>query len=1088
MTIKVTATVMATGKVTVTVTVTVTVKTMHFILQWVLIIITMLFGTINSYKLLVISPLPFKSHSILGEAMVEHLTNAGHEVTYVTVFLPEKPMPRVTVVDMSDNIKLFPSGPMSIQAVMDKTNEGNSFFAIVPQLMNMSKDTIAHPNVQKLINDKNQQFDAVIAEWMLNEVYAGFAGVFNCPLIWFSTLEPHWMVLRLVDEVTNPAYTVDVASDAVPPLTFIQRAEELGIQIVGRLSQALWVSRLENSLYDEFFVTAIKKRHNTAPSFEALRFNASLLLTNSHVSMGVPAVLPANVIPIGGYHIKPNVKPLPEDLQKLMDNAKHGVIYFSMGSNLRSNQLPEVVKQELLKMFGKLKQTVIWKFEEDLPNRPSNVHIVQWAPQQSILAHKNCILFITHGGLLSTTETMHFGVPIIGIPVFADQFVNVAKAVKKGYAQKVDLSYSMAADIELAIIKLLDDSSYTKRVKELSQIYHDRPVPPARELVHWVEHVVKTRGAPHLRSPAFMVAWYQKLYLDLVLVLVVLVLVLKRFFKYLKSILIAKQKEKTSYRYSSQIAALALSQCIVLLADKMFKKTQWLTLVLFTLCEINAYKYLVVSPIPGKSHSILGDAIVEHLAKAGHEVTYITAFTPEKVSPRVTIIDTDNYKNFPPDVGFNLNSFMNGTVTTNNFMTFAPFMLSVSRATLGNSNVRKLLADKNQQFDAVIAEWMFNEVYAGFSAVFNCPLIWFSSLEPHWMVMQLIDEIPNPAYSTDMLTTDGIPPLTFRQRVVELYTQIVGRLIQTFWLSGLEHDIYNEYFVPFIRDRYNTVPPFEELRYNASLMLSNSHISMNTPIRLPANVITIGGYHIKPNIKPLPEDLQKLMDNAKDGVIYFSMGSTLSSKHFPDEIKQDLLKMFGKLKQTVIWKFEEDLPNRPNNVHIVQWAPQQSILAHKNCIVFITHGGLLSTTETVHFGVPIIGVPVFADQFVNVGRTVKKGFAQTVDLNYALAASLEKAIRNVLDNPSYTTRVKELSAIYHDRTVPPATELVHWAEQVVKTKGARHLRSPAFMMPWYQKIYLDLILVLLVVLLVLKYVFIFIRNNFVVSNRKLKVN
>lgn len=70
-----------------------------------------------------------------------------------------------------------------------------------------------------------------------------------------------------------------------------------------------------------------------------------------------------------------------------MDNAQHGVIYFSMGSNLRSKHMPDVLKKDLLKMFGKLKQTVIWKFEEDLPNRPSNVHIVQWTPQPSILGN-----------------------------------------------------------------------------------------------------------------------------------------------------------------------------------------------------------------------------------------------------------------------------------------------------------------------------------------------------------------------------------------------------------------------------------------------------------------------------------------------------------------------------------------------------------------------------------------------------------------------------------------------------------------------------------------------------------------------------
>ena len=68
------------------------------------------------------------------------------------------------------------------------------------------------------------------------------------------------------------------------------------------------------------------------------------------------------------------------------------------------------------------------------------------------------------------------------------------------------------------------------------------------------------------------------------------------------------------------------------------------------------------------------------------------------------------------------------------------------------------------------------------------------------------------------------------------------------------------------------------------------------------------------------------MDSAKDGVIYFSMGSNLKSKDLPDEVKTSLLKMFGSLKQTVLWKFEEVLPNLPKNVHILEWAPQQAIL------------------------------------------------------------------------------------------------------------------------------------------------------------------
>lgn len=40
-------------------------------------------------------------------------------------------------------------------------------------------------------------------------------------------------------------------------------------------------------------------------------------------------------------------------------------------------------------------------------------------------------------------------------------------------------------------------------------------MPPGQTLVYWAEHVIRTGGAHHLRSPVLDVMWYQKLYLDL---------------------------------------------------------------------------------------------------------------------------------------------------------------------------------------------------------------------------------------------------------------------------------------------------------------------------------------------------------------------------------------------------------------------------------------------------------------------------------------------------------------------------------------------------------------------------------------------
>jgi glucuronosyltransferase len=75
-----------------------------------------------------------------------------------------------------------------------------------------------------------------------------------------------------------------------------------------------------------------------------------------------------------------------QDLQKFIDEAEEGVIYFSFGSNVRSDHLPEEKTRVFIEAFSALPQKILWKWESDiLPGQPANVKIGKWLPQQDIL-------------------------------------------------------------------------------------------------------------------------------------------------------------------------------------------------------------------------------------------------------------------------------------------------------------------------------------------------------------------------------------------------------------------------------------------------------------------------------------------------------------------------------------------------------------------------------------------------------------------------------------------------------------------------------------------------------------------------------
>lgn len=82
-------------------------------------------------------------------------------------------------------------------------------------------------------------------------------------------------------------------------------------------------------------------------------------------------------------------------------------------------------------------------------------------------------------------------------------------------------------------------------------------------------------------------------------------------------------------------------------------------------------------------------------------------------------------------------------------------------------------------------------------------------------------------------------------------------------------------------------PTVFELGKSVSVMLQNSYAPMmSVKPNVPA-IIDVGGLHIS-SPKPLPAELKKFLDEAKHGVIFFSLGNLVLKQHFNLKLTSNL--------------------------------------------------------------------------------------------------------------------------------------------------------------------------------------------------------
>ena len=211
-----------------------------------------------------------------------------------------------------------------------------------------------------------------------------------------------------------------------------------------------------------------------------------------------------------------DAKPLPNDLERIISDSKYDVILVSFGSI--AGLLPEYVTEKFIDAFSRLKYTVIWRYQGDMPRKVSNnVHIRKWLPQNDLLGHPKTKLFITHSGNNGQYEALYHAIPMLGFYIWGDQKHNAHRIERKGFGLTSDLRTCTADELVNKINELLTNIKYHDNIQRASKIYRDQPMTARETSAFWIEHVLKY-GSDHLKSGATDLPWYAYLMLDVLLV------------------------------------------------------------------------------------------------------------------------------------------------------------------------------------------------------------------------------------------------------------------------------------------------------------------------------------------------------------------------------------------------------------------------------------------------------------------------------------------------------------------------------------------------------------------------------------------
>jgi hypothetical protein len=267
----------------------------------------------------------------------------------------------------------------------------------------------------------------------------------------------------------------------------------------------------------------IKKKFKHFPDVNKIKQSAEFYFVNTDTLLEDGTAFPTNVIPVGGLHID-HTKPLFAPWNTTIAAAEEGMIIVSLGTQADSSKMTAAQAKAIYNALCKLtKYRIYWRIgpnmnlpEIDLEKVPKHINMTTFIPQNDLLAHRRCKLFITNGGMSSVMEAIAHGIPMVGIPLYGVNYANLLKVQNKGLGLIVEKEHLNEGTLYSAINEVLTNKRFQTSAKDASKEFQHRDESPFEKALHLIEHVGRHRGAKFFKPSKQYIAnaWIQRNNLD----------------------------------------------------------------------------------------------------------------------------------------------------------------------------------------------------------------------------------------------------------------------------------------------------------------------------------------------------------------------------------------------------------------------------------------------------------------------------------------------------------------------------------------------------------------------------------------------